>query len=67
VSYRHQRHLFVTADGRQHLWPTWAPRAAPRPRCSCSSSADGLVWTAQRKLGYTDSNSVSDVRWTATC
>ncbi|MCA6216021.1 hypothetical protein KGA65_05615 [Ideonella sp. B7] len=61
VSYRHQRHLFVTADGRQHLLANLGTQGGAKAALFLRSSADGLVWTAQHKLGYTDSNSVSDV------
>lgn len=60
ISYRHQRHLFVTADGRFHIVANLSGQSGSSAALNLQSSDDGLVWTQQRKLGYTDGNSVSD-------
>ena len=60
ISYRHQRHLFVTSDGRSHLVANLSGQSGSTAALNLQSSNDGLVWIQQRKLGYTDSNSVSD-------
>ena len=60
ISYRHQRHLFVTSDGRSHIVANLSGQSGSTAALNLQSSDDGLVWIQQRKLGYTDSNSVSD-------
>lgn len=59
-SYRHQRHMVVSADGRYHLVSNLGTRGGANASLYLMSSADGVNWTAQRHLGYTDGYAVSD-------
>lgn len=60
ISYRHQRHLFVTSDGRSHAVMNLGTAAGTGASLYLQSSDDGVQWVQQLKLGYTDANSVSD-------
>jgi len=59
-SYRHQRHMVVTADGRYHLLANLGTQGGANASLYLLSSDDGVTWAQQRHLGYTDQFAVSD-------
>lgn len=59
-SYRHQRHMVVTTDGRYHLLANLGTQGGANASLYLLSSSDGVTWTQQRHLGYTDQYAVSD-------
>lgn len=59
-SYRHQRHMVVTADGRYHLLTNLGTQGGANASLYLLSSSDGVNWIQQRHLGYTDQYAVSD-------
>lgn len=59
-SYRHQRHMVVTPDGRYHLLANLGTQGGQKGTLYLMSSSDGVTWTQQTHLGYTDQYAVSD-------
>lgn len=59
-SYRHQRHMVVTADGRYHLLANLGTQGGAQASLYLLSSSDGVNWVQQRHLGYTGYDAVSD-------
>lgn len=59
-SYRHQRHMVVTPDGRYHLLANLGSQGGKKGTLYLMSSSDGVTWTQQGHLGYTDQYAVSD-------
>ena len=59
-SYRHQRHMVVTADGRYHLLANLGTQGGAQASLYLLSSHDGVNWVQQRHLGYTGYDAVSD-------
>lgn len=60
VSYRHQRHMFVTSDGRTHALMNLGTAAGSSGALYLHSTDDGVQWARQLVLPSTDANSVSD-------
>lgn len=60
VSYRHQRHMFVTSDGRTHALMNLGTAAGTGGALYLHSTDDGVQWARQLVLPNTDANSVSD-------
>jgi hypothetical protein len=60
VSYRHQRHMFVTSDGRTHALMNLGTAAGSGGALYLHSTDDGVQWARQLVLPNTNANSVSD-------
>ena len=62
ISYRHQRHMFVTSDGRVHALMNLGATAKSDNTLYLRSMTPpaGTQWTNQLSLSYSDDTSVSD-------